>query len=152
MKKVILGVFVLMMAVSLTGCGETKQEKAVDDFTKKIEDLDKDMTREMKKAGEEIKKGEEKTRKEVESMKNSKNEKSAAEKLEETKDLKKCLTKAAAKSSALDCYRTFGNEDFKDGDAAATNLGIDEWTPEDKQRSLKQTDMIISMLQMQVTN
>jgi uncharacterized lipoprotein YehR (DUF1307 family) len=72
MKKVILGVFVLMMAVSLTGCGETKQEKNVDNFTKKfdekIEDLDEDMTREMKKIGEEIKRGEKETQIEVDNM------------------------------------------------------------------------------------
>jgi hypothetical protein len=60
------------MAVSLTGCGKTKQEKNVDNFTKKfdekIEDLDEDMTREMKKMGEEIKKGEKETQIEVDNM------------------------------------------------------------------------------------
>ncbi len=67
--------------------------------------------------------------------------------LKEFKTLKECLVKASSKTQALDCYREL--ENFTNDKAAAINTGVNEWTAQDKEKVLKQTDTLIKMLEMQ---
>ena len=145
MKKVVVISFVLMMAIGLAGCGKSKQEKALDDFTDKMEGLNKDMMSEMKKMEKTMEKKEAAMEKRSK-KKVKKTEKTTAQNLEGMKGLKKCIVKADSKKEALDCHREL--DDFTNDEAAAINTGINEWTKADKEKVIKRTDNLIKLLEM----
>jgi seryl-tRNA synthetase len=145
MKKMILGGLMIFLVIGFSGCGKSKEEKALDKFTNQMEDVSKDFNKELKQLNKTM---EEDGAAMGKMMK--KNEKTTKEKLKETKDLKECLTKASTKNKALSCYGDLEGKDFTNNEAAAMNTGIREWTADDKEQSLKQTDMLIKMIEMQI--
>ena len=151
MKKILSISFVLILAIGLTACGETKEEKAVNNAVNNISNMAErngekvdDQTKEMMKNALNSSK---------EFQQDVANEMAQMPKIiKVTKSYRNCLSDADDKDEAIECYN--------DADKLADELGIvqddeelnadeefGDWTADDKAKLIDEMDQSLKEIE-----